>query len=303
MDSPQGDSCAQPRRILVLTGLVGSGKSTFAECLTSHYPEVYKRASQDVLGSRGAVESYVLRQLHQGYDVLIDRTNVDAQQRAHWLKLAKQFQDSPTGCCVEVYSVYFATPYEECKSRLEVRTTHETLHSPHEAIKVLNIFSRQLVVPQPREGFHKLISVLPAESGSTKQHTDALLYKLNTAPYAPGMNAGKPTQGAVAQSHAPHGGPGHRTTARPGRGKLDWSSRASGRGDGMGVAWGRPAPWASTAEQTPALNAYGSAIHDSRQFHSGYARQGHNDNGASLSAAGENAGESVASTRGSPPPR
>ncbi|CAO1631775.1 unnamed protein product [Parajaminaea phylloscopi] len=150
---------AQPQQVLVLCGLVGSGKSTFAKALCSHDTS-YVRACQDVLGSRPAVESFVLRSLQEGKNVVVDRTNVDPSQRATWLRLALQHQErSPTRAPVRVDALVFETPVAECEVRLRQRTDHETLHHPDQALRVLYSFARELQPPTLSEGFHTVTAV------------------------------------------------------------------------------------------------------------------------------------------------
>ncbi|PPQ79700.1 hypothetical protein CVT25_003274 [Psilocybe cyanescens] len=63
--------------VLILCGLIASGKSTFAEALQEHYPE-FRRCNQDDLGDRRAVEQLARQTLNQGFSVCIDRTNFNA---------------------------------------------------------------------------------------------------------------------------------------------------------------------------------------------------------------------------------
>jgi len=67
----------QHQVVIILTGLIGSGKSTFALALQKHYPN-FVRCNQDDLGDRRAVESKVRQALSQGKSVCVDRTNFDA---------------------------------------------------------------------------------------------------------------------------------------------------------------------------------------------------------------------------------
>ena len=79
-------SNAQPQTLLILTGLPGSGKSTFAHALTSlptgpHPHRKWTRASQDdsVSKRRQEVEATVLAALGRGENVVVDRVNFDAE--------------------------------------------------------------------------------------------------------------------------------------------------------------------------------------------------------------------------------
>ena len=67
--------------LVVLVGMPGSGKSTFAEELISQHPECWRRISQDVLGSRQRCIQRAKAELREGHHVLIDRCNFDESQR------------------------------------------------------------------------------------------------------------------------------------------------------------------------------------------------------------------------------
>lgn len=139
------------------------------------------RSCQDVLGSRQAVESHILRNLSAGKNVIVDRTNVTVDQRSNWLRVAKQWQDEATrqpqlafssdstdgpGCLgtiaapsreVEVDCFFLQTSIPECTKRLQRRTVHETLHSPEQALMILRSFANQLQMPRVEEGFNKVL--------------------------------------------------------------------------------------------------------------------------------------------------
>ncbi|PWN22024.1 hypothetical protein BCV69DRAFT_247521, partial [Microstroma glucosiphilum] len=94
----------------------------------------YTRSSQDVLGSRQAVESHLLSLLSRGQNPVIDRTNVTVDQRSNWLRLAADWQKAQQ-IAVEVDAIYFQTGVEECARRLKGRVEHETIHSPEQALR------------------------------------------------------------------------------------------------------------------------------------------------------------------------
>lgn len=83
--SPAGSA----QLLVVLVGIPGSGKSTFARKLMDGAPagREWKRVSQDVLGSRGKCVSAAETALRRGAHVVIDRCNFDVSQRRHWLEL------------------------------------------------------------------------------------------------------------------------------------------------------------------------------------------------------------------------
>ncbi|KAL7413992.1 hypothetical protein BDY24DRAFT_387114, partial [Mrakia frigida] len=79
-----------PQTLLVLVGLIGSGKSSLANALEQDLG--WMRCNQDELqGDRRLVEKKVRAGLSQGLNVVVDRTNFDPQQRAHFLNIASSF--------------------------------------------------------------------------------------------------------------------------------------------------------------------------------------------------------------------
>eukprot|EP00049_Salpingoeca_infusionum_P009755 m.165806 g.165806 ORF g.165806 m.165806 type:complete len:153 (-) comp14435_c0_seq2:412-870(-) len=107
------------QRLLVLYGLSGSGKSTFAQSFIEQQPtDTWIRVSQDVLGTRQACIQQADEALADGQSVIIDRTNLTPKQRAHWVELATKYHVNP-----EV--VVMMTPLQVCIHRACSRTYHE----------------------------------------------------------------------------------------------------------------------------------------------------------------------------------
>jgi len=141
--------------MLILCGVVGSGKSTFAVALQHHCPS-FVRLSQDELGSREAVDIAAQDVISRGYSVIIDRTNFNISQRRTWIEIAQE-------CGVgQVWGIVFDTPYEVCVERLETRLHHPTLRQQN-AIAVLQRFWGGFVMPTKLEGFDQLITLPPQE--------------------------------------------------------------------------------------------------------------------------------------------
>eukprot|EP00928_Gymnodinium_smaydae_P016072 TRINITY_DN15994_c0_g1_i1.p1 TRINITY_DN15994_c0_g1~~TRINITY_DN15994_c0_g1_i1.p1 ORF type:complete len:525 (+),score=59.03 TRINITY_DN15994_c0_g1_i1:65-1639(+) len=126
-----------PPIVLVLVGAPGSGKSTFAERLGPPAPAgprakakasggglagreaaPWRRVCQDLLGNKDACLRAASSCLKQGLSVVIDRTNVDRDQRAPWLDLAKA-----NGA--ECHCLVFDVSMDECCRRVAGRQTHE----------------------------------------------------------------------------------------------------------------------------------------------------------------------------------
>jgi predicted kinase len=81
----------------------------------------FVRINQDTLGSRRACELAADKALRDGFSVIIDRTNIDAAQRATWRKLAAKHS------LINVDAVILQVPVDVCKQRVMGRVGHETL--------------------------------------------------------------------------------------------------------------------------------------------------------------------------------
>ena len=105
--------------LLVLVGIPGSGKSTFAQELLTSSPldGEWSRVSQDVLGTRARCVRAAQDALLEGRHVAIDRCNFDREQRAHWLRL-----HPPQGTRV---AVFFDVPARVAYDRVLARPAHE----------------------------------------------------------------------------------------------------------------------------------------------------------------------------------
>ncbi|CCA69545.1 hypothetical protein PIIN_03484 [Serendipita indica DSM 11827] len=144
--------------VVILVGLVGSGKSTFAKALETHFPQ-FRRLNQDELKDRRRVERLTLQTLSEGLSVIIDRTNIDQKQRKTWVDIADQFSR------VEAWVITMNTPYEECAARLRTRTDHPTIKNWATAQVVLKRFSNEFEEPSPMEGFDKMYDLAPHPTG------------------------------------------------------------------------------------------------------------------------------------------
>ena len=127
--------------MLILTGIPGSGKSTFAESLVRSKPYIYVRINQDALDSRVACEDLTRKVLTEGKCPIIDRCNFDPKQRRHFLDIANSFK-------VKVDCVVFQFPMDLCIQRCQERRNHETVTAQN-ATGVVQQMLRQFSPPLP----------------------------------------------------------------------------------------------------------------------------------------------------------
>ncbi|GAB0489295.1 hypothetical protein MMPV_000512 [Pyropia vietnamensis] len=131
-------------RVLLLVGLPGSGKTTFASRLVAGGGWV--RVSQDdVGGSRQAVERRFKAALESGEAVVVDRCNCTVQQRRWFIETARSAGAS-------VGTVLFALPVSTCISRINQRTDHPTLPPSASVPGIVRGFVADFEPPTAKEG-------------------------------------------------------------------------------------------------------------------------------------------------------
>ncbi|EGO22119.1 hypothetical protein SERLADRAFT_451010 [Serpula lacrymans var. lacrymans S7.9] len=170
--------------VLVLVGLIASGKSTFAEALEQHFPNV-RRCNQDDLGSRQKVEALARRCLRQGLSVCIDRTNFDASQRSYWINIAREFPG------ISVWVIVFDCPQSVCASRLRERTVHPTIKDYEHGLSILSRFASDFKSPSPNEGHDCIIYLRPSDHPSstyTRADISSIIRRVRSSPAARGMS-------------------------------------------------------------------------------------------------------------------
>lgn len=127
-------------------GLPGSGKSS----LTSSFPN-HVRINQDQLGNRNDCINALKRNLQQGNNTIIDRTNINKIQRKYFIDVAKDFG-------AEVYCIFLDTPAVECIERVKARKDHESIKdlSDEKIIEIVVKFNKDLELPDYAEGFNEI---------------------------------------------------------------------------------------------------------------------------------------------------
>ncbi|KAF9245272.1 AAA domain-containing protein [Melanogaster broomeanus] len=170
--SPASSNSPDPfhgeQTMLILVGLIASGKSTFAEALENHFPR-FRRCNQDDLGNRQLVEDLAYETLREGLSPCIDRTNFNALQRSYWTGIAREF----LGTSISV--IVFHTPYQVCASRLQQRTSHPTIKNVQQGMSVLRKFASDFQLPSPDEGYDHILYLRPSDHPRPEYTRDEVL--------------------------------------------------------------------------------------------------------------------------------
>jgi len=148
LDANQRPKNAQ--RLILLVGIPGSGKSTFARQLVG---KGWERCNQDELGNRKQVEIMVSNHLRDKKNVIVDRCNFDIAQRHTWVKLASQFGVKWITCII------LRTDPEVCKKRVSVREGHQTIPMGEQGFAIIDKFKDLWFEPHLAEGFCEILEV------------------------------------------------------------------------------------------------------------------------------------------------
>ncbi|WOO84088.1 Transcription factor [Vanrija pseudolonga] len=164
--SAQPSKGLEPQTLLVLVGLPGSGKSTLANALvaaseSAAWPPTARRwvrASQDDAPSkrRQEVEGLVARALADGHNVVVDRVDFDAEQRAHFVNIGHAATPRP-----RIFALTLTVSQATLRGRLSQRTGHPTIPDAEQGLAVLDKMQRAYSPPRPTggEGFDRLYTL------------------------------------------------------------------------------------------------------------------------------------------------
>ncbi|DBA99939.1 TPA: hypothetical protein ACH3X1_013819 [Trebouxia sp. C0004] len=108
--------------------------------------------NQDIMGDRTRCEFECMQALLAGKEVVIDRCNFDEQQRATWVRIARQ--GSHRGS-IFVLGFQLDVPMDECLRRAEGRMDHPTLNGK-DVVQVILKFAGMFQRVSQREGFNSM---------------------------------------------------------------------------------------------------------------------------------------------------
>jgi len=156
--------------VVVLVGPPGSGKSTFADAVVagSTAGRSWVRICQDTIGNgKAGTKIQCLKAtsdaLKEGKSVLIDRCNLEREQRADFVKLGSTLH-------VDVHAVALDLPAKVCISRAVSRKGHEGNLQGGKAALVVNRMLQKKETPLLTEGFSRIMSC--NDDGDIKKAVD-----------------------------------------------------------------------------------------------------------------------------------
>lgn len=142
---------------IILCGLPGSGKSTFAAAMRERGSTV-NIVSQDELGSRSAFINSLSTAAKSGKCVIVDKCHPTKANRQEALELL--FNPSDALC------INFVYPAKLCTLRANTRTAHPTIRQGS-AEKIVHRFEKEFTTPQRSEGFACIATVTSFAAAAT----------------------------------------------------------------------------------------------------------------------------------------
>lgn len=140
--------------VVILVGAPGSGKTTFCNDVMSAAQRKWTRICQDTIANgKAGTKSQCLQSaiiaLKDCKNILIDRCNLELEQRSEFVKLG--------GAQVDVHAVVLDLPARVCISRSVKRTGHEGNLQGGKAAVVVNRMLQKRILPKLNEGFSRIM--------------------------------------------------------------------------------------------------------------------------------------------------
>lgn len=156
-------------KLIIMCGLQGSGKSTFAQKLNQSMPNSVLLSSDEMRKrfniNNALVFEILYRQmnaaLESGQDVIFDATNITIKDRT---AIYRAIEVDPASIDVEV--VVMATPYDECLRRVEVRNKRGDHFVPLDVVEQYRNKFQVPVIDEPSRILNKPLdglSLIPSK--------------------------------------------------------------------------------------------------------------------------------------------
>ena len=150
-------------KLILLCGIPGSGKSTYAQDLASQNNRVKVFSSDEVrlelvgdvsdMTSNSHVFNVLYKRaidaLFKGFDVVIDSTNINRRARKQALDHFA-WVDAKIKNKIERECIVMCTPYDKCITNDTKRTSH------HVPAQMISVYANMFEVPLKAEGFDKI---------------------------------------------------------------------------------------------------------------------------------------------------
>ena len=152
--------------LVIFCGSPASGKSSFFWEVMQ--PQGYERVNQDILKTRERCLKMAREHLNAGKSVAVDNTNADVETRAHWIRMAQEFN-------IPIRCIHFMTPPRLCEHNDCVRALNSKDTNPESRTMLPGIAFRGFVQrysePRLTEGIQDITEIVFQFKG-TSEHRE-----------------------------------------------------------------------------------------------------------------------------------